>query len=109
LFELTPFLDAQAMRIVQPDLGRTGITEAIRIARAAEAAGLQVIPHISIALGPQIAAAIHFAAATPNCPLLEFNPNVLSVANQRLSDPIRLEDSAYRVPDAPGLGITMTL
>jgi galactonate dehydratase len=108
LFELTPFLEAEAMRIVQPDLGRTGITEGLRIARAAQASGLQVIPHISIALGPQIAAAIHFAAATPNCPLLEFNPNVLSVANKRLLDPIRMEGSAYRVPDAPGLGITMT-
>ncbi len=109
LFELTPFLDVHAMRIIQPDLGRTGITEALRIARAAEAAGLQVIPHISIALGPQIAAAIHFAASIPNCPLLEFNPNVLSIANTKLSEPIALDGAAYRVPDGPGLGVTMLL
>jgi galactonate dehydratase len=109
LFELTPFFDAQAMRIVQPDLGRTGITEGLRIARAAGALGIQVIPHISIALGPQIAAAIHFAASIPNCPMLEFNPNVLSVANTRLSDPILMSDATYRVPDGPGLGVRMTL
>ena len=90
LFELRPFFDGKAMQIVQPDLGRTGITEGLRIARAAEARGLQVIPHVSIALGPQIAAAIHFAASIPNCPLLEFNPNVLSVANTCLRDPIVL-------------------
>jgi galactonate dehydratase len=109
LFELTPFFDARAMRIVQPDLGRTGITEGLRIARAAEGLGIQVIPHISIALGPQIAAAIHFGAAIPNCPMLEFNPNVLSVANSKLSDPLVLRDAAYRVPDGPGLGVTMML
>jgi galactonate dehydratase len=109
LFELTPFLDAHAMRIIQPDLGRTGITEGLRIARAAEALGLDVVPHISIALGPQIAAAIHFAASIPNCPLLEYNPNVLSVANKRLSDLISLDGAAYKVPDGPGLGVTMTL
>jgi D-galactarolactone cycloisomerase len=109
LFELTPFMDAHAMRIIQPDLGRTGITEGLRIARAAEALGLEVVPHISIALGPQIAAAIHFAASIPNCPLLEFNPNVLSIANTRLSDPIGLEGAAYKVPDGPGLGVTMML
>jgi D-galactarolactone cycloisomerase len=109
LFELIPFMDAHAMRIVQPDLGRTGITEGLRIARAAEALGLEVIPHISIALGPQIAAAIHFAASIPNCPLLEYNPNVLSVANTRLSEPIALDGAAYKVPDGPGLGVTMML
>lgn len=109
LFELTPFMDVDAMRIVQPDLGRTGITEGLRIARAAEEIGLDVIPHISIALGPQIAAAIHFAASIPNCPLLEFNPNVLSIANTKLSEPISLKGAAYVVPDAPGLGVTMSL
>jgi D-galactarolactone cycloisomerase len=109
LFELAPFMDAHAMRIVQPDLGRTGITEGLRIARAAEARGLEVIPHISIALGPQIAAAIHFAASIPNCPLLEYNPNVLSVANTRLSEPIALDGAAYKVSDGPGLGVTMML
>jgi len=95
------------MRIVQPDLGRTGITEGLRIAQAAEARGLTVIPHVSIALGPQIAAAIHFAASIPNCPMLEFNPNVLTVANRFLEDPIRMNGANYIVPDAPGLGVNM--
>ncbi len=72
VFELEPFFAAGAMKYVQPDLGRTGITEGLRIARAAEARGISVVPHVSIALGPQIAAAVHFAAAVPNCPMLEF-------------------------------------
>ena len=107
LFELDPFFAANAMRIVQPDLGRTGLTEGLRIARAAESRGLTVIPHVSIALGPQIAAAIHFAASIPNCPMLEFNPNVLTVANGVLENPIQFEAGSYVVPDAPGLGVSM--
>lgn len=103
LFELDPFFAARAMKIVQPDLGRTGITEALRIARAAIARGLTVIPHVSIALGPQIAAAIHFAASIPNCPMLEFNPNVLKIANRFLTEPIRIEGENYVVPEAAGL------
>jgi D-galactarolactone cycloisomerase len=109
LFELEPFFAAKAMRIVQPDLGRTGITEGLRIARAAEERGIEVIPHVSIALGPQIAAAIHFAAALPNCPLLEFNPTVLETANRHLRDPLVIEDAAYALPDAPGLGVTLSV
>ncbi len=105
LFELEPFFEASAMGIVQPDLGRTGITEGLRIARAAQARGLQVIPHVSIALGPQLAAAIHFAAALPNCPLLEFNPTVLETANRHLLEPIRMEGAAYQLPAGPGLGV----
>jgi D-galactarolactone cycloisomerase len=105
LFELQPFFDAGAMRIVQPDLGRTGITEGLRIAREAAKRGVDVIPHVSIAMGPQLAAAIHFAAALPNCSLLEFNPNVLSTANQYLREPLRMEDACYIVPDEPGLGV----
>jgi galactonate dehydratase len=105
VFELEPFFDAGAMRIVQPDLGRTGITEALRIAREAQRRGLQVVPHVSIAMGPQIAAAVHFAAAMPNCPMLEFNPSVLKTANQYLADPLRIEGAAYIVPDGPGLGV----
>lgn len=105
LFELDPFFEAGAMRMVQPDLGRTGITEGLRIAREAQRRGLSVAPHVSIAMGPQIAAAIHFAAAAPNCILLEFNPNVLSTANRYLTEPLRVEDACYVTPDRPGLGI----
>jgi D-galactarolactone cycloisomerase len=109
MFELDPFFAAGAMKIVQPDLGRTGITGGLRIARAAEAHGITVIPHVSIALGPQIAAAIHFAASIPNCPMLEFNPSVLTIANQYLKDPLQVEGANYLLPDSAGLGVNMSL
>jgi D-galactarolactone cycloisomerase len=105
VFELGPFFEEQAMRIVQPDLGRTGITEGLRIARAADARGLTVIPHVSIAMGPQLAAAIHFAASVPNCPMLEFNPSVVEMANRYLESPLRMEGAKYQVPNGPGLGV----
>jgi D-galactarolactone cycloisomerase len=107
LFELEPFFDAGAMRIVQPDLGRTGITEGLRIARFAEGRGVEVAPHVSIAMGPQIAAAIHFAAAVPNCTVLEFNPTVVSTANRYLKAALRVEEAGYVVPAGPGLGIEL--
>jgi len=105
VFELQPFFDSCAMKIVQPDLGRTGLTEALRIARAATQRGLQVIPHVSIAMGPQIAAAIHLAAAIPECAMLEFNPNVIETANRYLARPLRILEAQYQVPDAAGLGV----
>lgn len=104
-YELAPFFRERAMRYVQPDLGRSGITESLRIAREAAARDVAVVPHLSIALGPQIAAAIHFAAAAPNCRQLEYNPKVLEVANRFLSEPLEVRDGKYAVPQGPGLGI----
>ena len=106
IFELEPFFAAHAMQIVQPDLGRTGITEALRIAVMAREHGVSVIPHVSIAMGPQLAAAIHFAAAA-GCPLLEFNPNVVGTANAYLRQPIAVTNGHYLVPEGLGLGIDL--
>ena len=107
LFELEPFFEVSAMRIVQPDLGRTGITEGLRIAREAVRRGLEVVPHVSIAMGPQIAAAIHFAAAAPGCRVLEFNPTVVDMANRYLQEPVRVEQASYAVPEDDGLGVML--
>lgn len=97
--ELRPFFSLA--KYIQPDLGRCGITETMRIARHAE----HVVPHVSIALGPQIAAAIHVSAALSNCPLCEYNPNVFEVSNRFLHRPLEFEEAAYKVPGTPGLGI----
>jgi galactonate dehydratase len=103
-YELAPFFRERALGFVQPDLGRCGLTESLRIAAVAAGAGIQVVPHLSIAMGPQIAAAIHFAAATPNCDLLEYNPNVLEMANRFLVEPLECRGGRYSVPQRPGLG-----
>jgi len=107
-YELAPFFRERALGFVQPDLGRCGITESVRIAAVAARAGVPVVPHLSIAMGPQIAAAIHFAAATPNCELLEYNPSVLEMANRFLSEPIECRGGRYSVSQRPGLGCELT-
>ncbi|MCC6539974.1 MAG: hypothetical protein IT162_20665 [Bryobacterales bacterium] len=100
LREVAPFLPFT--KVLQPDLGRCGITGSRQMARVF---GGEVVPHLSIAMGPQIAAALHFAAATENCDLCEFNPNVLDTANAFLAEPLVREGANYKTPPLPGLGI----
>jgi D-galactarolactone cycloisomerase len=107
-YELAPFFRLRAMGFVQPDLGRSGLTESLKIASIAANYGISVVPHISIAMGPQIAAAIHLAAALPGCELLEYNPSVLEVANRYLAEPLECRQGNYIVPDRPGLGCDVT-
>lgn len=102
--EMQWFLDEGLAAFVQPDLGRSGITESLRIAATP---GVTVVPHVSIALGPQIAAAIHLSAALANSPVCEFNPTVFASSNNLLQPPLlHVEQSEYHTPTAPGLGIT---
>jgi galactonate dehydratase len=105
VFELRTFILARSMQIIQPDLGRCGITEGLRIAAMGEEHGMKIVPHVSIAMGPQAAAAIHFAAAVSNCSLLEYNPSVLDMANRFLREPLVIRDACYAVPQTPGLGV----
>ena len=106
-YEIEPFLRDPILSWFQPDLGRCGITEGLRMARRAAKVGAKVVPHVSIAMGPQIAAALHFASAAPNCDLVEYNPKVFSVANQYLEEPLGLREARYVVPQGPGLGVGM--
>ena len=85
-------------------MGRSGITESLRLAQVAVGEEIDVVPHVSIAMGPQVAAALQFAAAIANCPLVEYNPRVLDIANRFIANPIQLGTGAYRVPATPGLG-----
>jgi galactonate dehydratase len=105
---MAPFFREGAVGVFQPDLGRCGITEGMRLARQSASRGVPVAPHVSIAFGPQIAAALHFAAAAPGCERTEYNPDVLATANRFLRRPFRIQGTAYLVPDGPGLGIELT-
>lgn len=96
--ELQPVFPAAS--ILQPDLGRCGITGTLRIA----AMGKPVVPHVSIAFGPQIAAAVQVAAALDNCSYCEFNPKVLEFANRFAAPAIEMAGAAYTVPQLSGLG-----
>ncbi|GAA4245848.1 mandelate racemase/muconate lactonizing enzyme family protein [Dactylosporangium darangshiense] len=99
------FLVQRAVDVVMPNLARAGgITEARRIAALCSAFHVDVSPHgVGSAIG--VAAALQFAAATPNVPVYEYN---------RLPNPLRddlasftLRDGELVVPDAPGLGIDL--
>lgn len=103
-FELRPFLDRNVFEWLQPDLGRCGITEALEWARLARDSGIKIVPHVSIAMGPQITAALHLAASTPHCPFVEYNPKVLEVANRHQEEPIVVRAARYLLPEKPGLG-----
>ena len=104
-YEMAALFREGAVGVLQPDLGRSGITESLRLAELAVRHGADVVPHVSIAMGPQVAAALQFASAIPNCPLVEYNPQVLEIANRFVTKPIQIGQGTYITPAEPGLGV----
>jgi hypothetical protein len=77
-FEFRHLMEQGKIKVVQPDIGRVGgLTEARRVCEMARQRGLIVVPHLW-KTGKSIAAALHLAAAMPNCPYIEFLPAELS-------------------------------
>ncbi|MEI9970816.1 MAG: enolase C-terminal domain-like protein [Ignavibacteriota bacterium] len=103
-FEVAPLFREMSVGVLQPDLGRCGLTEAIRMAEMAGSHDLPVVVRVDESLGPQLAAAIQFAAMAPNR-RVEYNSKALKMANSVLAKPIEVIHGKYEVPAAPGLGI----
>ncbi|MBZ0298660.1 MAG: mandelate racemase/muconate lactonizing enzyme family protein [Anaerolineae bacterium] len=106
-YQFKPWLIQRGADLLQPDVGRTGLSELIKIARMAEAFNIPVAPHLSVGLGVCIAASIHAAAAIPNLYMLEYQPPVFELANTLLKTPLVCAAGSYHLPEGTGLGVTM--
>ena len=109
-FEFLEFMNAKAIDVVQPDVGRVGgLTEAKRVAMHARDRGLVVVPHCwKSAIG--IAASAHLAAVAPTCTYIEFLPRELADSALRrdlCSVELPVVDGRIPLPTTPGLGVTL--
>lgn len=105
-WQFKEMFDKQSCDIAQPDIGRCGITEMMRIADLAELYGRPVAPHLSVGQAGCIAATLHCDAAMYNFyGMQEYQPSVAPVANEFLTRPIVCENGYLRLPEGPGLGI----
>ena len=106
-YEFNRVLEEKAIRILQPDLSKTGgITEVLRIAAMASAYKLQIHPHTS-ASGINMAASIHLLAAIDNGGYFEADVAKENLFRDQLtSRPDLLDrDGCVNPPEAPGLGV----
>lgn len=104
-YQFQPWLTRRGADLLQPDVGRTGISELVKIAQMAETFNIPVAPHLSVGLGVCISASIHVAAAIPNLYMLEYQPPVFELANALLSQPLICTSGRYELPNGDGLGV----
>jgi L-alanine-DL-glutamate epimerase-like enolase superfamily enzyme len=106
LEQFRPWLQAGAFDIVQPDAGVCGISEVVRIGRAAAAHGARLIPH-SWHNGLMAMANAHAVAALPNSDMVEecMVQGPLKWGVLKGGSPVL--DGNLKMPDAPGLGVEL--
>jgi L-alanine-DL-glutamate epimerase-like enolase superfamily enzyme len=105
-WEFRSLIERHAVAILQPDAGVLGgVSEWIRVARAAETFGIPTAPHWHANLH------VHLAAASTNCIAVEYfalekdiyNFELLLTASTRLV----FQDGHVLVPNRPGIGIEL--
>lgn len=104
VYEVRPRLERRAMSILQPEMGHTGISQFMQIARMAQAFHVKVIPHASIGIGIYQAASLHATAALPNAPMHEYQHSVFDRNLKYVSTTMRCEAGAFTLPQGPGIG-----
>lgn len=109
-FEFQDLIDRGRVDVAQPDVGRVGgISEAKRVVEFAKLRRRLVIPHCW-KTGIGIAASAHLAAASSNCPFIEYLPAELSESSIRKElalDDFRMEGGEMALPMKPGLGVEL--
>jgi galactonate dehydratase len=105
VFEVRPRLERRSMSIIQPEMGHTGISQFMQIARMANAFHVKVIPHASIGIGIFQAASLHATAALPNCPMHEYQHSVFDRNLQYVKTTMRCANGQFTLPEGPGLGV----
>lgn len=98
-------LKAEALTIIQPEMGRSGITQFMRMANLAEVYHARVMPHATIGFGIFMAASLQASAAIEDLPFHECQNNVLPRHLPLFDTQMNCEAGFYTVTDAPGLGI----
>jgi L-alanine-DL-glutamate epimerase-like enolase superfamily enzyme len=107
-FEFSRLVEEGVVRILQPDLSKTGgVSETLRIGALASAFKLPINPHTSMT-GLNMAATIHVLAALDNSGYFEADVSRGNLFRDRLVSPAPYtlgEDGCVRPLEGPGLGV----
>jgi L-alanine-DL-glutamate epimerase-like enolase superfamily enzyme len=102
--ELARLIDNDGVDVLQVDISRVGLTQAMRVADHAAAQGVACVNH-TYSLDWNLAASLHFCAALDKTDLFEVQLGANELRDNLVSRRPRIADGVIHVPDGPGLGV----
>ncbi|MBB4837332.1 galactonate dehydratase [Sphingomonas kyeonggiensis] len=104
-YEATNRLAAGPLAYIQPEMGHTGITQFVRIARLAAAKRVAVAPHATVGTGIFLAASLQASATIPGLWKHEWQHSVFERNLALLDTDMGHGEGGYVLPTGPGLGV----
>ena len=92
------------MDVLQVDISRVGLTQAMKVAALAARHGIPCVNH-SYSYGINLAASLHFAAAIERTSLFEYQATDNEIRDALIPDSPRPIAGMLTVPRGPGLGV----
>ena len=108
VYEYLPRFQARCMDVIQPEMGRMGITAFWNVCQMSLAYHKLVMPHASIGIGIFQAASLQVSAAVENCMMHEYQHSIFNKNLQYIRGNMRCEQGYYYLPEGPGLGVEPT-
>jgi L-alanine-DL-glutamate epimerase-like enolase superfamily enzyme len=103
--QFEPWFRTRALAIAQPDIMRTGITGALRIAALADARHVPTTLHTGVCTGIGMAATWQVAAALPGNLPQEHQQDLFDAVGVVLQTPLLQRNGRLLVPERPGIGV----
>jgi len=104
VFEYLPRLERRAIGVIQPEMGRTGVTSFMEICNLARAFHVVVMPHASIGIGIFQAASLHASAVLPHLAMHEYQHSIFDKNLRCVQTDMRCAEGHFQLPSGPGLG-----
>ena len=108
VFDAKLRIDQEACQIVQPEMGHTGVTQFMRIARYAQAHHLSVMPHATIGAGIFLAASLQASATLQNVVCHEYQHSIFNDFLHFTNGGMKCESGFYHLPSGHGIGVEPT-
>jgi L-alanine-DL-glutamate epimerase-like enolase superfamily enzyme len=102
--ELARLVEQGCVHVLQVDVSRVGLTEAMRIAAIAARHGIPCVNH-TYGYDLNLAASLHFMAVAPEVSLCETQATPNEIRDALIANRLTVRDGFVAVPDGPGLGV----
>ena len=104
-YQISPWLKKQALNVLQPDIGRTGISNALIQLKLCKKYNVQVTPHMGMGSPIFQAATLHFSSICENNYLQEYQAGLANNLHELVKTSWSYKKGYIHMPKKFGLGV----
>jgi len=105
IYEFKERFEKRCMNVIQPEMGRLGITAFWDVCRMAKAYHCKIMPHASIGVGIFQAASLQVSSTVQDLPFHEYQHSTFGASLRFLNGNMRCESGYFILPDGSGHGV----